>query len=89
MEMMERDRALESFQAGDLEPGYNAKYNLLQEILRAMLKTPHVGSTDWIFFIAEILYCLTFAAITTTTSKIRDIPGHTASSSKTLFKHLL
>ncbi|EXL58177.1 hypothetical protein FOCG_05120 [Fusarium oxysporum f. sp. radicis-lycopersici 26381] len=43
---MERDRALESFQAGDLEPGYNAKYNLLQEILRAMLKTPHVGSTD-------------------------------------------
>ncbi|KAM5513364.1 ergosterol biosynthesis ERG4/ERG24 family protein [Fusarium oxysporum f. sp. phaseoli] len=44
-----------SFQAGDLEPGYNAKYNLLQEILRAMLKTPHVGSTDWIFFIAEIL----------------------------------
>ncbi|RKK20073.1 hypothetical protein BFJ65_g6780 [Fusarium oxysporum f. sp. cepae] len=55
MEKMERDRALESFQAGDLEPGYNAKYNLLQEILRAMLKTPHVGSTDWIFFIAEIL----------------------------------
>ncbi|EWY92063.1 hypothetical protein FOYG_08964 [Fusarium oxysporum NRRL 32931] len=35
--MMERDKALESFQAGDLEPGYNAKYNLLQEILRAML----------------------------------------------------
>ncbi|KAG4288522.1 hypothetical protein FPRO06_06174 [Fusarium proliferatum] len=58
MEMMERDRAFrfkESFHAGDLEPGYNAKYNLLQESLRAMLKTPHVGSTDWIFFIAEIL----------------------------------
>ncbi|PNP74678.1 hypothetical protein FNYG_12014 [Fusarium nygamai] len=58
MEMMERDRAFsfkESFHAGDLEPGYNAKYNLLQETLRAMLKTPHVGSTDWIFFIAEIL----------------------------------
>ncbi|KNB10600.1 hypothetical protein FOXG_10756 [Fusarium oxysporum f. sp. lycopersici 4287] len=51
---MERDRAL-SFQAGDLEPGYNAKYNLLQETLRSMLKTPHVGSTGWIFFIAEIL----------------------------------
>ncbi|KAF5638658.1 major facilitator superfamily transporter [Fusarium sp. NRRL 25303] len=58
MEMMERDRAFsfkESFHAGDLEPGYNTKYNLLQETLRAMLKTPHVGSTDWIFFIAEIL----------------------------------
>ncbi|KAF5617198.1 delta14-sterol reductase [Fusarium tjaetaba] len=58
MEMMERDRAFsfkESFHAGDLEPGYNAKYNLLQETLRAMLKTPRVGSTDWIFFIAEIL----------------------------------
>ncbi|KAF5978634.1 major facilitator superfamily transporter [Fusarium coicis] len=58
MEMMERDRAFsfkESFHAGDLEPGYNAKYNLLQETLRAMLKTSHVGSTDWIFFIAEIL----------------------------------
>lgn len=45
----------ESFHAGDLEPGYNTKYNLLQETLRAMLKTTHVGSTDWIFFIAEIL----------------------------------
>ncbi|CVL02188.1 uncharacterized protein FMAN_08270 [Fusarium mangiferae] len=58
MEIMERDRAFsfkESFHAGDLEPGYNAKYNLLQETLRAMLKTTHVGSTDWIFFIAEIL----------------------------------
>ncbi|KAF5536356.1 major facilitator superfamily transporter [Fusarium mexicanum] len=44
MEMMERYRAFsfkESFHAGDLEPGYNAKYNLLQETLRAMLKTPH------------------------------------------------
>ncbi|KAF9777318.1 hypothetical protein IL306_004449 [Fusarium sp. DS 682] len=58
MEMMERDRAFsfkESFHAGDLEPGYNVKYEQLQERMRAMLKTPHVGSTDWIFFIAEIL----------------------------------
>ncbi|KAF5618382.1 delta14-sterol reductase [Fusarium sp. NRRL 52700] len=50
MEMMEQDRAFsfrESFHAGDLEPGYNAKYNLLQETLRAMLKTPHDPQYPW------------------------------------------
>ncbi|SPJ83940.1 uncharacterized protein FTOL_10456 [Fusarium torulosum] len=58
MELMERDRAFsfkESFHAGDLEPGYNAKYEQLQDRLRAMLQTPHTGPTDWIWYIAEIL----------------------------------
>ncbi|KAM0283247.1 hypothetical protein ACHAQK_011072 [Fusarium lateritium] len=58
MELMERDRAFsfkESFHAGDLEPGYNAKYEQLQERLRAMLATPHSGPTDWIWCMADIL----------------------------------
>ncbi|EXK24719.1 hypothetical protein FOMG_18573 [Fusarium oxysporum f. sp. melonis 26406] len=58
MENMERDRSFsfkESFHAGDLEPGYNAKYEQFRERLRAMLQTPHAGPTDWIWYIAEIL----------------------------------
>ncbi|KAJ4245491.1 hypothetical protein NW762_014000 [Fusarium torreyae] len=58
MEMMERDRSFsfkESFHDGDLEPGYNKKYKLVQERLHAMLRTPHAGSTDWVWFLAEIL----------------------------------
>jgi hypothetical protein len=45
----------ESFHAGGLEPGYNAKYALLQECLSAMLQTPHSGPTAWIWYIASIL----------------------------------
>ncbi|KAL6924063.1 hypothetical protein FSST1_001337 [Fusarium sambucinum] len=58
MEMMERDRSSsfkESFHAGDLEPGYNEKYTLLQNTLQEMLKTEHSGSTEWIWYIASIL----------------------------------
>ncbi|KAF4991683.1 hypothetical protein FGRMN_7656 [Fusarium graminum] len=58
MELMERDRSFsfkESFHAGDLEPGYNAKYDQIQEHLRAMLQLVHTGPTDWIWYIAEIL----------------------------------
>ncbi|UZP45173.1 hypothetical protein NXS19_012985 [Fusarium pseudograminearum] len=58
MEMMERDRSFsfkESFHAGDLEPGYNAKYALLQKTLHAMLHTAHSGPTDWVWYIASIL----------------------------------
>ncbi|KAF4452302.1 mfs allantoate protein [Fusarium austroafricanum] len=60
MEMMERDRAFsfeESFHMGDLQPGCNAKPYQLQDILSVMLRTKMTteGSTDWFWFIAEIL----------------------------------
>jgi hypothetical protein len=45
----------ESFHAGDLEPGSIEKYNEVQEKIGAMLKTAHFGSTDWVWFLAEIL----------------------------------
>ncbi|KAF5019520.1 hypothetical protein F66182_8462 [Fusarium sp. NRRL 66182] len=58
MELMERDQSFsfkESFHAGDLEPGYNEKYEEVQEKIRAMLKTPHSGSTQWVWYLIEIL----------------------------------
>ncbi|WZH49461.1 Mfs allantoate protein [Fusarium acuminatum] len=48
----------EAFHAGDLEPGYNAKYEQLQERLRAMLGTSHTGSMAWIYYMCEILHWL-------------------------------
>ncbi|KAM5360707.1 hypothetical protein ACJZ2D_013585 [Fusarium nematophilum] len=58
MQTMERDRSFgfkESFHAGDLEPGSNEKFTEVQERITTMLKHPHSGSTDWVWFLVEIL----------------------------------
>ncbi|KAF5565793.1 major facilitator superfamily transporter [Fusarium phyllophilum] len=76
MEMMERDRAFsfkESFHAGDLEQGYNAKYNLLQETLRAMLKTPHY---PWphSFIVQDIVQAFVMIAMFFPNSDVAKLP---------------
>lgn len=45
----------ESFHAGDLEPGSTQKFTDAQTKVAEMLKNPHSGPTDWIWFIADIL----------------------------------
>ncbi|KAH0489941.1 hypothetical protein TgHK011_001430 [Trichoderma gracile] len=58
LEIMERDRSFnfkEAFHDGDLEPGSKEKYLQVQEMITSMLKTPHTGKTDWVFYIAELM----------------------------------
>ncbi|KAI0378676.1 hypothetical protein F5Y04DRAFT_143384 [Hypomontagnella monticulosa] len=57
--VMERDRAnsfIEAFHDADLEPGAPEKYAKTREILSGILGSQQVGeSTDWVWFIVDIL----------------------------------
>ena len=45
----------ESLHDGDLEPGASQRYREVQDKLGIMLQLIYSGSTDWIWFIADIL----------------------------------
>ncbi|KAF5009291.1 hypothetical protein FDECE_4503 [Fusarium decemcellulare] len=65
MEIMERDRSFgfkESFHEGDLEPDATKKFQEVQDKIGIMLRTSHIGPTDWIWFLAEILDWLNLRA---------------------------
>ncbi|KAF5130914.1 hypothetical protein E5D57_007263 [Metarhizium anisopliae] len=58
MEIMERDRSSEfkeSIHEGDLEPGSVEKYYQVQEMIDEILRHSHSGSTDWVWFVVEIM----------------------------------
>ncbi|KAL7931850.1 hypothetical protein V8C35DRAFT_308732 [Trichoderma chlorosporum] len=58
MMLMERERSIgfkAAFHEGDLEPGYTEKYMQLQRIIDTMRKTAQVASTDWVYYIAELM----------------------------------
>lgn len=45
----------EGFHAGDLEPGAQEKYAEIQDKIETMLSFSHSGSTDWVWFLADIM----------------------------------
>ncbi|RYP36854.1 hypothetical protein DL767_003244 [Monosporascus sp. MG133] len=59
MEIMEKDRGavmIQSFHAADLEPGAPEKYEEACKIIHGIqAKTQASGSTDWVWFLAELL----------------------------------
>ncbi|KAL7944080.1 hypothetical protein V8C42DRAFT_96105 [Trichoderma barbatum] len=58
MEIMERERSIgfkEAFHDGDLEPGCIERYLRVQEIITTMLNTAHAESTDWVYYLSEIM----------------------------------